>query len=370
MSDKSEWTPRLWQGCSFPAWVRLLWKNRCAVAPRYFYMPMVMTTISALNSVLGILQESWYGSKLEGTVVEHPPLFIIGHWRTGTTLLHEVLTLDRRFSYPSTYACLAPHHFLLTEPLAERCLGWMLPSRRPMDNMAMGWSRPQEDEFALCLLGQPSPYQMIAFPNHPPQGMEALALEKLPRRTREQWKRVFLGFVKRLTFRDPRRLLLKSPTHSCRIPTLLELFPQAQFLHIVRNPYTVFTSTKKLWQSLYRTHGLQVPTFQGLEEHIFTTFSYLYSRIEEGKRLVSPENFYELRYEDFVADPVTQLREIYHHLRLGDFEKLRSGFEEYWRQQTSYQTNRYAPLEEATRVQIAQRWQAVLERYGYSVPKE
>ena len=43
-----------------------------------------------------------------------------------------------------------------------------MPSRRPMDNMPAGWDRPQEDEFALCMMGQPSPYADIAFPNRPP----------------------------------------------------------------------------------------------------------------------------------------------------------------------------------------------------------
>src|SRR5262249_50881069 len=149
--------------------------------------------------------------------------FIIGHWRTGTTLLHEMVTLDPRFACPTTYHCLNPNHALLTEGLADVCLRWMLPSRRPMDNMPMGWGRPQEDEFALCMLGLPSPSLTTASPNRPPQDQAALDVETLPPRQRRAWKEAFVGFLRRLTFRDPRRLVLKSPTHSCRIGTLLEL---------------------------------------------------------------------------------------------------------------------------------------------------
>jgi hypothetical protein len=48
---------------------------------------------------------------------------------------------------------------------------WLIPKQRPMDNMAAGWDRPQEDEFALLTLGAPTPYERMAFPNdEPPYG--------------------------------------------------------------------------------------------------------------------------------------------------------------------------------------------------------
>src|SRR3954451_4793994 len=155
-----EWTPRMWQGCSFPAWARLLLRNHFAVSPSLAHIPFVVTNASLINSGLRLLQEAWFGSKLDRVPVP-APLFIVGHWRTGTTLLHELLILDERHSFPTTYQCLDPNHFLLTERLARRWLGFLLPKRRPVDNMVLGWDRPQEDEFALCMMGQPSPYLTI-----------------------------------------------------------------------------------------------------------------------------------------------------------------------------------------------------------------
>src|SRR5262249_55673566 len=174
------------------------------------------------------------------TPIRHAPIFIIGHWRTGTTLLHEFLIRDPRHTYPNTYECFDPNHFLLSEAFFLRWMRFLMPSRRPMDNMAAGYERPQEDEFALCMLGQPSPYLTIAFPNRPPQYGEYLDLQGLPPGAVSRWQRAFLRFLQHLTFKDPRRLILKSPPHSCRIPVLLELFPDARFVHIVRDPYVVF----------------------------------------------------------------------------------------------------------------------------------
>jgi hypothetical protein len=100
-----------------------------------------------------LVQEAFLGPRIRRTLIREAPLFIIGHWRTGTTLLHELLILDPRHTHPTTHECLEPNHCLLTEKLLTLALQFLEPSHRPMDNMATGWDRPQEDEFALCMMG-------------------------------------------------------------------------------------------------------------------------------------------------------------------------------------------------------------------------
>lgn len=84
---------------------------------------------------------------------------------------------------------------------------------------------------------------------------------------------------------------------------LLDIFPQARFVHIVRDPYVVYPSTIHLHKALYRIHGLQRPTFEGLAEAVLSTYVDLYRKLDEGRDLVDPSRFYELRYEDLIADP-------------------------------------------------------------------
>jgi hypothetical protein len=359
------WAPRMWEGCDFFAWIRLLARNRFAVSWSLLYIAAVVTVVSFFHTLLRLLEQAWYGRRIARTPVRAAPLFIIGHWRTGTTLLHELLTLDERHTFPNTYECLEPNHFLLTERLITRWLGFLMPSQRPMDNMAAGWQRPQEDEFALCMMGQPSPYLTIAFPNRLPQYPEYLDLEGVPPAARDRWKRAFFGFLRRLTFKDDRRLVLKSPTHTCRIRTLLELFPDARFVHIVRNPYVVFPSTVNLWKALYRTHGMQKPTFAGLEEQVLATFVRLHERLEEGRKLVAPNRFYELKYEDLVGDPVGQVRALYDRLELGGFDVVLPRLLNYVAGISGYETNRYE-LTPAQRAEITRRWGSVIRRYGYA----
>jgi hypothetical protein len=364
-SKPREWMPRIWEGCDFLAWMRLLFRNRFAVGLPYLYIAVVITFVSACHTVLRLVQDALYGGQVRRMPIPRSPLFILGHWRTGTTLLHELLILDERHSFPTTYECLEPNHFLLTERLLSRLFWFLMPSRRPMDNMAAGWDRPQEDEFALCMMGQPSPYLTIAFPNHPPQDQEALDLEGLSPLKRAAWKRAFLLLLRRIAVRNPKRLVLKSPTHTCRIRTLLELFPDARFVHIVRDPYVVFPSTVNLWKSLYRTHGLQTPSFAGLEEHVFATFTHMYEKLEEGRELVEPSRFHELRYEELVGDPVGQMRKLYERLGLGEFEAVRPRLQEYLAKNRDYRTNKYE-LAPEVRAEITRRWGDVIRRYGYT----
>jgi hypothetical protein len=145
---------------------------------------------------------------------------------------------------------------------------------------------------------------------------------------------------------------------------LKDMFPGALFIHIVRDPFVVFPSTVNLWQALYRTHGLQKPTYAGLEEQVLSTFTRLYDRLEEGKKLLDPKQFYELRYEDLIKDPIGQMRNLYDHFHLGGFQEYLPRLEAYLATINNYETNKYQ-IAPAQRAEIARRWGDVIKRYGY-----
>lgn len=356
---------RIWLGCHFTGLVRMLARNRFRVHPRFWHICAADVTISGFNTLLGWVQRATVQRRAAKVAVTDGPLFIIGHWRTGTTLLQEMLVLDPRHTYPDTYQCLAPNHFLVTNRWLKPYVGFVLPSRRPMDNMQVAWDKPQEDEFALCNLGLPSPYWTIAFPNHPPAFQEYFSLEELTDQQRRRWQRALMAFVQNVAWQRPGRMVLKSPTHTFRLKYLREMFPGARFVHIVRNPYVVFPSTVHLWKSLYKAHGFQVPRYEGLEEYVLDTFVRMQQKLDKTRGLIDPQRFYELRYEDLVRDPVGELRALYDHLNLGDFELLQPHLAQYVQSSADYKTNRYQ-LSEELRDQITRRWGPWIERWGYA----
>ncbi len=363
-SEQKSWSPRMWLGCDFFSWLRIMARGQFRFDLPYVHMGVITSIVSAGHSILKCAQNARYRTEISRTKIEKAPVFIIGHWRTGTTLLHEMLILDRRHTYPNTYQCLVPNHFLLSEKLLKRWLWFMLPKHRPMDNMEVGWDRPQEDEFAMCMLGQPSPYLDLVFPNGPPLEPGSLDLEGLTPSRRTSWKRSFYRFLQALTLRDPRRLILKSPPHSCRIPTLLELFPDARFVHIMRNPYTVYSSTMKLWKSLALKHGVQNPNHKSVEEKVLSTFTHLYEKLEEGKKLVRPGRFYELKYEDLIVDPMSEIEKLYDCLGLGGFDDVRKQLVDFLARNANYETNKFQ-LDPEKQALITQRWGKVISQYGY-----
>ena len=150
-------------------WLKLLARNRFAISPSC--LPLAAQNQQRHDSQFvcrRVHEADVRPPRCARRKLAAPPLFVLGHWRSGTTLLHELLILDERHTYPNTYECFAPHHFIWTEWFVPPLLRKLLPSTRPMDAMEAGWERPQEDEFALCNMGIPTPYLAWAFPRHGP----------------------------------------------------------------------------------------------------------------------------------------------------------------------------------------------------------
>lgn len=358
------WSPRFWHGLRFGDWIKLCLEHRCRIHPIRWPMAFLISLITPFNSVMSLAQRLKYGRRIDETVIEQPPVFIIGHWRSGTTYLHELLELDDRFATPTTYQCFAPRHFLMTEWLIPRFGGFLLPKHRPMDNVAAGWNRPQEDEFALLSLGAPTPYQRMAFPNDPPPYMDFLDMEGVAADDLKQFERGLSDFVKALTCLTRKRVLLKSPPHTGRIATLSRLFPGAKFIHIVRDPYALFPSTVRLWKSLDEVQGLQMPRGKGLEDYVFDCLTRMYRGFERQRPEIDPKNICDMRYEDLAQNPLAEVRRVYQELGLDDFAALQPKLEAYLGKQKSYQVNKHE-LDEEMKGQIRGRWGEYFERYGY-----
>ena len=213
----------------------------------------------SLFSALEMLQERFYRRVLDQLDLR-PPLFLVGHWRSGTALLHELPAMDEQFAAPTTYACFNPHQFLLTRhrpPAATRIV-------RPTGDMTILPSSPQEEEFALLCMGATSPYEAFIFPSALGQ-LEALCDPRGFEHAQQlRWSTAILWILKATAYvcGASKRPLVKSPANSFRIPWLNTLFPGAMFIRVVREPCSVFASSLRFWQSMWARYAVAPPLGQ------------------------------------------------------------------------------------------------------------
>jgi hypothetical protein len=345
--------------------MRTLARNDFDVSFVKLHTALSITAISGINSVLASLDKLFYSNRVAQVEVTQHPLFILGHWRSGTTFLHELLIRDPRHTFPNTYQCFVPHHFAFTESWLAPLTSLLIPKRRPMDNMAAGWKRPQEDEFALCNLGLPTPYITMLFPCRGPADSEYLDLRDISERDRKKWCEELDNFFRRLTFRDPRRIVVKSPPHTARVRTIKELYPQAKFVHIVRDPYEVFISTVGLWKSLNEVQRIQKRSDNAwLDEFVLNTFERMYAAFEADRQLLDDNQLVEMKYEDLVQNPLEAVRDLYTRLELDDFAIVEPALRKHLAEVKNYRPNQY-DLPDEQRQLIRQRWASYIERYGY-----
>ncbi len=325
---------------------------------------VMLPPMAVYNSVMGLAEDLMYSRRVAETEIHPSPLFIIGHWRSGTTLLHNLISLDQQFTFPNMYHAAFPHHFLLTERIMSRLTSPLLPKSRPMDNVETGWQMPQEDEIALCALCMVSPYLMITFPER-----EAYAnyfdFKTASAEDRQIWKDAFLELLRKITLRDPKPIVLKSPSHTFRIPLMLEMFPQAKFLYIHRHPYDVFRSSMHLRNTLFEANTLGLLNKEPWEAEVLHDYKWAIDSYERDRHLIPEGNLHEIRFEALEADPLTEMERVYTSLSLGGFDEAKKVLVPEVERLKGYQKNTFRSLEPEKKRQVYEHIRAVFDRHGY-----
>jgi hypothetical protein len=291
-------------------------------------------------------------------------IVILGYWRSGTTLLHELLCLDTRYSFPTTHACMNPHHFLMTEAsvLARESPG----VARPMDEMEVRPGSPQEDEFALLSLGARSPYEALLAPDKLAEALKLADPADLTPLEERQWHKVFVSFLSGVSVRGGGRpLILKSPTHGFRVAAIRQLLPDARFVLIVRDPATHFESVIRMWRRMFETYSLRkLPSDDEIREAVLEDRLRFEAKLAAGAAGLPENRFTTLTYESLVADPAGASERLYHRLELGDFAPARESIEAETARRRDYRARSHPP-QGIWRDRINTEWAPVFAKYGY-----
>jgi omega-hydroxy-beta-dihydromenaquinone-9 sulfotransferase len=252
------------------------------------------------------------------------PVFIIGHWRTGTTLVHKLMSLDPNLIAPTLFQVAIPEGCLSSYKFYRPVMQLMVSSHRPMDMVKMGIDEPQEDEYAFFRMTEFSPLERLIFPGSADYFLTKTDSFLPTGDKRAEWDNALLLFFKKLFYLSGKKIVSKNPFNSLRINELRNIFPEARFIHIYRHPFKVIPSTIHMFDIVQNQNCLNTNGGKPAIEEVSKVFDKIMTVIRNDLSALPIESYYEIKFEDFESDPVQSLKSLYQSMRFefsDEFEK-------------------------------------------------
>ncbi|MDO4733063.1 MAG: sulfotransferase [Bacillota bacterium] len=357
-------------GARFDIWLRLLFENGFHVSFRSIPQSLLISLVSLLLFPLALLERLILWLPLRRERVENP-IFILGHWRSGTTYLHNLLSRDPQLGYFDPVSTVVCHNSFLLRPILRLIVLQLIRDARPMDNMEYKMDLPMEEMLAVNASSTVSIAHMLCFAERYPHYVKQVFVDELPEKRRQNWGRVYCYLLKKQSFLcRGKELVLKSPDSTCHAGELFRLFPDGKFINIYRNPYKVIPSTVNMFNKLFSFQSLQdAPDERIVEETVLQLFKRTYEKLFEDMKMIPSGQIVEVRYEDFVKDPLSHLQNIYQALNLPGFADAKATFQDYVDSQAGYQKNKF-DLRPELLEKINRELGFYFEHYGYEMMQE
>lgn len=246
-------------------------------------------------------------------------------------------------------------------------MSFVIPETRPQDEMKMNLDFSGEHDFAIANLNSMSPYSGSYFPKNQDYYNRYVSLFDVSIKEKRKLKKDISYIIRKLSIKkNNKQLVLKSPIDTARVDLLLEIFPNAKFIHIYRNPYEVFFSTKRMHQKLIPIFQLQ-NGYLDLDKFIIKTYRDIYYKYYCDIHLVPEGNLVDIKYEDFIARPIEELEKIYLALSLEGFEDAKPHMESYLESAKNYNLSKYS-ISHKDKERIYSNWSGIIDTMGYEKP--
>ena len=240
------------------------------------------------------------------------PLVLCGMPRTGTTALHKLLSMDERFQGLNGWLATYP----MPRPARE---DW--PAIREYRAVAAGWkavmsASPKHkaahfrsaDEVDECLELMAQSFVTNLFPS-----VFRLPAYDLWFRTQDQRPtyRRFANNLRLIGSNEPEKAwLLKNPGHILALDAMLEVFPDARIVQTHRHPGEALGSIASLLAEVRRSFfGAELPTDDIAPREFGVWSAAVAAALAVRER--HPDNFHDVIYREFVADPMKAVSGVY-----------------------------------------------------------
>ncbi len=257
------------------------------------------------------------------------PVFVIGNYRSGTTLLHRLLSFDyKRFTSMTGWEIfIAPsivqRKILRLFTAVDQVFGrpvvrtfdylWEKFAQGPVYFHKMGVREPEEDENLLAHIWSGIiPINM--FPDFEGKELPGYAFfdKLLNPRQKKRVMRFYKGCLQRhMYYHGGNKIYLsKSPSFSGNIETLIEAFPDAKFIYIVRSPFEVVPSAINLWA--FKWHVTLEPMEEyPYKDNVMDMIEYWYLHPLEVLKKIPANQYQIVYYDQLINNPDLTIQEIY-----------------------------------------------------------
>ena len=316
--------------------------------------------VGLISTLFSLIENFRFHKKINITQITQAPIFIIGHWRSGTTYLQKILAQDEQLTTPTFYQCALPQSFISSSKYIKPVLMKTIPATRIFDGMAFGVDEPFDDDFALLKLTGTSRMLHFAFPRYTSFNDHA---NQYPV-DESLWCSAFMFFSKKLTFVTGKRLLFKSPMNTIRIKELLKLFPDAKFIYLHRHPEDVYVSSLNHSEKLFEHNKLN-GSKTNIKEFIFSRYLSLYDAYEKHKKVIPSPQLIEISFQSLETSPIDQIKSIYEKFGLDGMDQAILNIEGYIESTINYKKNSF-DLPENDAITVKYRWQKAYKKFGYT----
>ena len=305
-------------GARLPVLARVLASGR--VTPGRAHVAAIALGMAAVRLPFTVGEACYARVRLPAPGDYPPPVFVVGHWRSGTTHLANLLSRGGAFGILSPMSVGLPAEALGLARVARPFVDQFFPPHRLIDDMRLDADLPQEDELAMANLSTLSSQHGIYFPHRLRSEFErGLFGIGVTAGEHARWARSFERFVAKMTFAaGGRPLLIRNPASSTRIGTLRKIWPGARFIHIHRDPEAVYGSSVRMFATLIGELSLERCEDRGdaaraLVRHVYPRV--LAALCDAGDAL-GEEVFATVPHAALERDPAGTLDRIHTALRL------------------------------------------------------
>ena len=197
-----------------------------------------------------MFEQLFAGRRVRQTELHPAPIFIIGHWQSGHSLVHACLSHDEQFGYLQVPQSVFPAGCLSLGRLINNWIGKRMKNRdRGSDNMKLSPTLAQGNDLPMALWNGSSFYHAYGFPSRASSIFERnVLMNGRTDKTIERWKSDYLFQMKKTALISSKtRLIIRNASDTARIPQLISMFPNAKFVHVVRDPFEMIPASLKRW---------------------------------------------------------------------------------------------------------------------------